>query len=338
MVENIRAQRKMVAILRILAESSKPMGSTRIAEKLRWHGLDLSERTIRNYLSETDQVGWTVNLGRRGRLLTDLGRREGQDALAFEKVGFVSARVDNLTYEMTFDPHTREGKVVLNISFLKRDDLRGAWGAMRTIFDARLGMGRYAALGIASQPIGSTRVPAGHCAFGTVCSVSINGMFLRANIATTSRFGGLLEFENGEPKRFTEIIMYDGSSLDPLEIFIRGHMTSVTKVAETGSGVIGASFREVPAAAVAEVQRLATLSERIGVGGVLAIGSPDQPLFGIPVAQGRVGLVVCGGLNPVAAVAEAGIEVTNMAMSSLFGFDGLTEFGKLGTLIKSKGW
>ena len=28
----------------------------------------------------------------------------------------------------------------------------------------------------------------------------------------------------------------------------------------------------------------------------------NQPLLDVPVPQGRVGLIVCGGLNPIAAV------------------------------------
>ena len=66
--------------------------------------------------------------------------------------------------------------------------------------------------------------------------------------------------------------------------------------------MVGASFREVPVVALPAVQRLAALSESVGVGGVMAIGQPNHPLLDIPVAHGRVGIVVSGGLNPVAAV------------------------------------
>jgi repressor of nif and glnA expression len=37
----------------------------------------------------------------------------------------------------------------------------------------------------------------------------------------------------------------------------------------------------------------------------------------VPVSQGRVGLVLAAGLNPMAAVAEAGIETVNRAMAVL---------------------
>ena len=79
--------------------------------------------------------------------------------------------------------------------------------------------------------------------------------------------------------------------------------------------------------------RLAALSEKAGLGGLFATGSPNQPLLDIPVGQGRVGLVVCGGLNPVAAVVEAGIPVASTAMSTLCEFEALKHYRKLSSFL-----
>lgn len=325
----------MVAILRVLRDSPEPIGSERIAKELALSGIDLSDRTIRNYLAQADGLGWTENLGRRGRRLTAAGRREAEGALVVDKVGFVAARVDELAYQMTFEPLTKKGEVILNISTVAPEHVRRVVDPLTRVYDAKLGMGRFVALGKPGDRLGEFQVPRDQYAIGTICSVSINGIFLRANIATTSRFGGLVEIHSGLPKRFTQIINYDGSSLDPLEIFIRGHMTTVDQAARTGSGVIGASFREVPLVALTEVRRLAALSERVGLGGVFAIGRPNQPLLDIPVAQGRIGIIVCGGLNPVAAVVEAGIDATCTAMGTLYPFEELVEYTELPALIKS---
>jgi len=328
-VIDIKTRRKMIAILRVLQEASGPLGAERIAEELRLSGLELSERTVRNYLARSDAMGWTENLGRRGRQLTAEGRGEIQGALAVDKVGFVASRVDALAYQMDFDLSTRKGKVIMNMSTIAREDAPAALPIITRVFDANLGMGRFVAIGGPGELIGNFRVPLGRFAIGTVCSVSINGIFLHASIPTTSRFGGLLQIENGRALRFNEIIFYDGSSLDPLEVFIRGYMTSVAEAAQTGSGMIGASFREVPAIALPEVRRLAGLSEKVGVGGLMVIGSPNQPLLDIPVPHGRVGIVVCGGLNPVAAVVENAVPTWSVAMRTLCEFDELIEYTEL---------
>lgn len=324
----------MVAILRLLRDSPGPIGSERIAEELLLAGMDLSERTIRNYLAQADALGWTENLGRRGRRITEQGVREVEGALVIDKVGFVASRVDELAYQMTFNPHTLKGKVILNVSTIGAENLEPAIAAMQEVFEANLGMGSLVTLAAGGAVLGGFRVPRGQVAIGTVCTVSINGILLHASIATTSRFGGLLEIEDMQPKRFTQIINYDGSSLDPLEIFIRGRMTSVARAARTGSGMLGASFREVPVVALQEVRRLVALSEKVGLGSVLAIGSPNQPLLDIPVTPGRVGLVLYGGLNTVAAIAEAGIDVTNKAMSTLCDFEELVDYRELPRLAE----
>lgn len=326
---DVRTRRKMVAVLRVLFDARRPLGGERIAEELRDSGMDLGERTIRNYLAQADALGWTENLGRRGRRLTGQGRREVEGAFVADKVGYVAARVDELAYQMTFDPSTRRGTVILNVSLLDLDDARPALMELERVFDAGLGMGRLVAVGLPGETLGDLEVPEGRFAVGTVCSVSVNGIFLQANIATTSRFGGLLELEDHEPKRFTQVIHYDGTSLDPLEIFIRGYMTSVVRAAKTGSGVVGASFREVPSVALPEAQRLAALSEKLGVGGVLAVGRPNQPLLDMPVPMGRTGLVVCGGLNPIAAIVESGLATTSAAMHSLYEYEALVDYTEL---------
>ncbi|HOE66935.1 MAG TPA: NrpR regulatory domain-containing protein [Candidatus Hydrogenedentes bacterium] len=334
---DIKTQRKMVSILRVLRSDESPMGSERIAHDLELAGAPLTERTIRNYLALADALGWTENLGRRGRRITSAGIREVERALVMDKVGFIAARVEELAYQMDFDPHTRKGKVILNITTFPLADVRAAFAAMDEVFRAGLGMGHLCALAFPGERLGGIQTPKGCCAIGTVCSVTINGLLLRARIAATSRFGGLLELEKRQPKRFVQIITYDGTTLDPLEIFIRGHMTSVAQTAQTGSGFVGASFREIPMSCLGEARRLISEADRVGLGGVLVVGNPGQPLLDVPVTQGRVGLIVFGGLNPIAAVVETGIAVTSTAMCALCDYPSLVDVAQLPNLFSAKG-
>jgi HTH-type transcriptional regulator, global nitrogen regulator NrpRI len=336
-VVDIKTRRKMMAILRVLNDAPSPMGSRRILETLACSGIDLGERTVRNYLAQADGLGWTENLGRRGRRLTPRGTKELEGAFVVDKVGFISSLVDNLTYQMDFNLTTRKGQLILNISMMDLQHAGSVSSIMGSIFEAELGMGQLAGIAGPGEKLGGILVPERRFAIGTVCSVSLNGILLHANIATRNRFGGLLELEGGRPRRFTQIINYDGSSLDPLEVFIRGQMTSVTKAALTGSGRIGASFREVPAVALPEVRRLEQLSRKFGTGGVLAIGSPGQPLLDIPVAPGNAGLIVAGGLNPVAGIVEEGIEVSSAAMSTLCDFSELVSWTAMKSILENRG-
>ena len=67
----------------------------------------------------------------------------------------------------------------------------------------------------------------------------------------------------------------------------------------------------------------------LGLDGILAVGVPDQPLYGIPVGEGRTGLVVLAGLNPAAALEEAGIASENRSLAGLLEYTKFPEFRHL---------
>jgi repressor of nif and glnA expression len=312
-----RTHRKIIGILRILRDAGKPLGSTRIGRELHAMGIDRSQRTVRYYLGIMDEEGLTRSLGKRGRAITPLGEMELRDAMTVEKVGFMVATVDALAYQMTFDLERLRGKVILNISLIDAADSGRAAREIMKVYSAGLGMGQFVAVAASGEQLGD---------------LVVNGVLLKAGITTISRFGGLLEMRDGQPHRFTEIINYDGTTIDPLEIFIRGQMTQVAQAAATGNGIIGASFREIPTVGINEVERINGELERIGLGAALLIGHPNQPLLDVPMAHGRTGMIVMAGLNPLAAVEEAGIRTTNWAMKTMFDFDKLVPYEELDKL------
>ncbi|MBN1545068.1 MAG: DUF128 domain-containing protein, partial [Syntrophaceae bacterium] len=330
-----KPQRKIISILHILHDAAGPLGGTRIAQRLQEFGFDLSQRMVRNYLQILDKEGLTQNLGKKGRRITAKGEKELKSSFVIEKVGFVASKIDTLTYKMDFSLRKKRGKIILNVSTIGRQYLRKAIQQIQSVFRAELGMGRFVVLGIPGAEIEGVTLEGGKVAIGTVCSVTINGILLKEGIHTTSRFGGLLELVEGRPFRFTEIINYDGSSIDPLEIFIKSGMTGVRQAFLKGNGKIGASFREFPSVALSKVEKIRRKLDKIGLGGVVMIGKPGRPLLDIPVTEERVGMIVAGGLNPIAAVEESGITTESIAMGSLFEFEQLTPFWELNSAVEN---
>jgi len=322
---DIGKQRKIAAILRVLQQSVQPTGSAAISRQLGNMGFNLRERMVRYYLSVTDQMGMTENLGRRGHIITDRGRRELEVAVAIDKVGFVNSRIDEMTYRMHFDEEAMAGTVIMNYSTVAITQPQPILELVTRILNARLGMGRFIQILSAAQniPGSAETVPENHIVIGTICSVTLNGILLRHGITMASRFGGLLELHEGVPARFSQIIQYDGSTIDPLEIFIKGKMTSVLLAAQLGTGSIGASFREIPVVALSDALAIINKLEKIGLGGVLMIGKPNQPLLDIPVSTGHAGLIVAGGLNPIAALEESNIATVNHSLHNLCDFSQL---------------
>jgi len=179
------------------------------------------------------------------------------------------------------------------------------------------------------ETVGGLCVPKDKVGLCTVCSITLNGVLLKHGVPTTSRFGGLLELRNGRPTRFTEIIHYDGTSIDPLEVFIRSGMTNYNGAITDGNGLIGASFREIPEDSRDLVLYLADRLSEIGLGGFMEIGLPGQPVLGLPVSPGRIGSVVIGGLNPVAILEEMGYRIFLQALGGLLEYNRLFHFAEL---------
>lgn len=324
-----KVEKKKLTILKILDESDKRMSSSKILERLHSAGHEMSERTVRFYLLQMDRDGLTENNGRQGRRITELGHKELSKGGAYEKVGLIAAKIDEKTYGMNFDLKSRTGTVVVNVSLIGREDLSRSVPLIQKVFAAGYAMGTLLNLYPSGKKLGEVRVPPDFVGIGTVCSVTLNGVLLSYGIPTNSRFGGLLEMKNRKPLRFVELIHYEGTTLDPLEIFIKSGMTNYTGATMTGNGLIGAGFRELPSGSRAHVTEVAQELEKAGLGGFMLIGWPGQPLLDIPVSEGRIGAVVIGGLNPVAILEEQGIRTRSRALATFDDYGSLFHYDEL---------
>jgi hypothetical protein len=101
--ERHEVERKVLTILKILSESTEPMGARVIAQRLQDYGVDLKERAVRYHLKIMDERGLTRLIGRDGRLITESGIEELKSALVSDKVGFVIGKIELLAYQTTFD-------------------------------------------------------------------------------------------------------------------------------------------------------------------------------------------------------------------------------------------
>lgn len=327
--KNDKIEKKRLLILSVLKEAGEPLGSQRITEILESRHYEISERTVRFHLKELDKLGLTECIGREGRRITAKGLAELSHSRIFEKIGFLAARIDEMSYQMKFDLAKRQGTVVINLSLVNFREAQAMKHLIMSVFEAGFSMGRLLSFFEPGERVGEVEVPPGMLGIGTVCSITLNGVLIAHGIPVCSRFGGLLEYCNSRPQRFIAIINYEGTTLDPLEIFIKSGMTNYSGAVKNGNGCIGASFREVPASSRSQVLSLARELEEVGLGGFLEVGYPGRDLFDIPVSEGRLGAVVIGGLNPVAILEENGISVFSRALSALLEFERLFPYTEI---------
>jgi HTH-type transcriptional regulator, global nitrogen regulator NrpRI len=323
-------ERKTLMILRIIQEAGQTVGSRLIARRMGELGVSSSERAVRYHLKLMDERGLTKLIGDRdGRVITSVGVTELGKARVHDKVGLAISRIEILAFQTTFDPETRRGLLPVNISLFPRKDFPDVIELMKPVFDAGYSVSSRVGLLTEGQRICGIIVPEGKIAMATVCSIVINGVLLKNGIPMDSKFGGLLEMKKRDPLRFSELIYYSGSSLDPSEVFIRGRMTSVKSAVKDGDGMILANFREIPAPCFSLVESIMAKLSVADINGLLIAGKVSEPVCQIPVDVNKVGVILLGGLNPAACVREASVDVDNRAMSAVMEYSELIPFSDI---------
>jgi len=323
-------ERKAISILRILSESPQPLGAKLIARRLTEYGVELGERAVRYHLKLMDERGLTRPLQRSdGREITPLGIEELNNALVADKVGFVLEKIELLAFRTSFDIERGSGLVPVNVSFFPKQRFTEAIQVMKEVFRAGLCVSDLVAVASEGEKLGEVLVPKGKVGLATVCSLIINGSLLKVGIPTDSRFAGVLQIRNNQPLRFVDLIYYSGSTLDPSEVFIRAKMTDVQGVVREGEGKVLANFRELPARCQPLVEEVTNRLKEKGLDGLIMMGKPTEAVCGISVGLNKVGMILLGGLTPVAAAEEAGIEAENQAMSTLLDYQDLVKFQEL---------
>ena len=316
--------RKETEILRLLSEYNKPVGSTLLREELRKRGFLLSERTVRYHLQLLEMKGLVLGHERSGRTITPQGLEELSRSLASHRLGFVVTRFLSMAYSVTYDPNVDSGKVVANVSIIDKNFHDKTIETVKALREMNLLPAPYIKIVDEGEEYQDISVPKGNIALFTVCDLTIDGVLMHAGIPLIYKYGGLVQTVNRKPVRFVEIISYEGTTIPPLEVFVRTNQTSITRILETGSGMLLVALREIPAEAREKTVKILTDLKNKGWGCVLAIGEPNEPMLGVPVSMDRFGLCMIGGLVPAAAMMELGAKVETFAPHSFLPIEEMT--------------
>ena len=313
MSQENESARKEIEILRILSEFDSPVGSTLLKRELRKRGFLLSERTVRYHLLLLEAKGFVLGHNRRGRTITRNGMEELSRVLASQRLGFTTTRFMSLAYSATYDPAKDSGTVVANVSIL---DKRLYDKTLETV-DALQKMGLLSAPYIKvldeNEEYCNISVPEGNIALFTVCNLTIDSILIHSGVPLFFGCGGLVQMINNKPIQFAEIVSYKGTTLPPLEVFVYKKMTSIKRILKTGSGMLLATLREIPAEAREKTVKILEKQKEKGWGGILVLGESHEPILGVPVGMDRFGICMVGGIIPAAAMAEEGTQILTSA-------------------------
>jgi len=284
-------------------------------------GFFLSDRTVRYHLQLLEARGLVKGFGKRGRSITPKGLSELSKSLAYQRIGFIVTKFLSMAYSVTFDPEVDYGNVVANVFIIDRNFRDEILDIVHKLLEMGFLTAPYIKILDEGEEYKDLSVPEGKIAFFTVCNLTVDGILIHSGIPLFFKYGGLVQIIDRKPIRFVEMISYEGTTLHPLETFVYRRMTSIESVLNTGSGMMPASLREIPAQARDKTEKILSNLKRKGWGGILAFGKPNETLLGVPVSLDRFYICMVGGLVPGAVLVEKGANVDTFAPHRIIPID-----------------
>jgi repressor of nif and glnA expression len=245
------------------------------------------------------------------------------------EIMFIISKIESLMYEVTFDPGRRKGKIIVNTSIVEESDFGMAFDYFRQAMHSGLSVSPYIKIIRPGEKVGDLKIEKGKIGIFTACSITIDGVLLKAGIPVKPRFGGVVEIHDGSPLRFTDILMYDSTTIDPLDVLMSQELTSVTEMIRTGSGKILANMREAPMAARERIEERLDALVEAGFSCIMEVGEPNSDILGIQVGRDKMGIAVIGGTNPMALVQEHGIDINTQEMSRLLDIEEMSHIDEI---------
>ena len=230
---------------------------------------------------------------------------------------FVNHNIEDFAIQVTFDPTEGEGKVVYNLSLIKNEDLDFAISVLKDAHKTGVSVSGMVKFFLTGEKVADFVIPKGCTGICTMCSITFDGLLIRRGIPINPIGGGIVEIEDRAPIRFTHIILYEHTTIDPLQVLISQKTTSVTNVMRRGSGNILANIREFHMEAEPLVGSVLDELSSSSYSGILEVGMPNLSLLGVPVSPQYVAIAAVGGTNPMAAIREGGRWVQIQAMKGL---------------------
>jgi repressor of nif and glnA expression len=230
---------------------------------------------------------------------------------------FICNRIEDLAMEVSYNPAENTGNIIYNLSLIPRQDLEVAISIFRNAYRAGLSVSdRIRILG-QGERLDNFTIPDGITGICTMCTITLDGLLLRKGVPIRPVGGGLVEIADRVPRRFTHMILFESTTVDPLEVLVAQGLTSILRVMKLGSGTILGNLRECHMEAETLVIALLDGLSEGGFTGILEVGAPNLPLLGVDTSPQYFGVAMVGGTNPMAALKEEGIPVVTKSLKGV---------------------
>ena len=215
-------------------------------------------------------------------------------------------------HQVSFDPVEMKGKIITNTSLVEKERLTETLAVFYDVIQSGLSVSPLIKLGEESMGEEKRLIK-----IKTACSLTISGVLLKSGIPVRPKGGGLIEVVEREPTRFTDMLMYWATTIDPIDVLTSQELTDITGMMRTGNGRILGNLQEAPMLARDKIEEVLDQLTAAEFTGVLELGEPNMNVLGVSVERDHVGIALVGGTNLVAAAQECGINVRHESISDL---------------------
>jgi repressor of nif and glnA expression len=230
---------------------------------------------------------------------------------------FVNHRLEDYAMQVTFEPSEGTGTVVYNLSLIHQQDLDYALSMFKATYEAGVSPSGLIRVLWEGETNDGYTIPEGHCGLLTLCSTTLDGLLIKRGIPFNPIGGGVVEISENIPRRFTHLIKYEYTTIDPLQVLVSQEITSVQNVMRNGTGSLLGNIRECHMEAEDQVEEILEELNESYFTGILDLGLPNTACLGVAVDPQYMGVAALGGTNWIAALREEGIFVRMQAMKGV---------------------
>lgn len=230
---------------------------------------------------------------------------------------FVSHRIEDYAMQVTFNPAEGTGTVVYNLSLVRKEDLEKSLSVFKITCESGVSPSGLVRVLEEKEEINGYEIPEEMCGILTLCSTTLDGLLIQRGIPLNPIGGGVVEIIDNIPQRFTHLIKYEYTTIDPLQVLGSQEISSVMNVVRTGNGNLLANIRQCHMEAEERVEEVLEELAESYFSGILDLGLPNTPCLGVAVDPQYMGVAALGGTNWMAALREEGCYVKMQAMKGV---------------------
>lgn len=222
--------------------------------------------------------------------------------MVVDRIGFIISKLERLAFRSSFDPVNASGDVAYNLTIVPDESLEAVTQVFDRVRDA--GCSFFRSYNFLDR---DPRIPSGHTGILTVCSITMDGVFQHHGIPVRMAYGGTIRLADKKPVDFVDLIGYQGSTTDPLQLFIDSGLTSIGSYINSGTGVLLANIRQIPGAAGEFADELIRQMQNCGF--IFPLTSGSGQVFNLNTDPYRISLVSYSGMNFIGYAAEEGFRL-----------------------------